>query len=298
MKARQAVLWLFAGCIACSNNPTEFHDDLCNESLSGSAIECTWNARLEAGKVLEVFGITGDITVYPTSGEDVVVSWVKRGRQSDPAEVTVATVDHSGGITICAVYPDVPGASPNDCSPGGGHNTVNNNDVEVDFTILLPNDVTFSGTTVTGSIIAEGVNSDVFANTVTGDVIVSTTRLASANAVTGSVFAAIGLPYLNRDLFFRTVTGSVGVSIPAETNAMVSVTTVHGTVDSEFQLMSDLTGGLHGPIGEGGPMLTVETVTGDVSLRRGTCLPTEDMAASSSISGSVASIAYGCGLKK
>jgi hypothetical protein len=194
---------------------------------------------------------------------------VKSGRHDDPASVEIDVVEHAGGVTICAVYPDVPGQPPNECLPGGkGHLSNNDNDVQVVFTITVPAGVDFRPSMVTGTIAALQLRSHVMASTVTGDVAVTTSETATATAVTGSVDATLLGTVWDRDQAFTTVTGNVTVQIPGDADAHVMATTVTGSVMSDFPLSDRTGGGKEGDIGAGGQDLVLAAVTGTVRLRR------------------------------
>ena len=226
-----------------------------------------WSGQVVAGDRVEIKGVIGGIIASAAPGNDVVVSGVKRGTNSDPASVQIVVLRHAEGVTICALYPDVPGRPPNECLPGqAGSISVEDNDVEVTFAVSVPAGVDFRGQTVTGSLDADGMESAVEFATVTGDVSVTTTEVAEASVVTGNIVASIGLLDFGDDLRFAAVTGSVTVTIPATTNAQVELSTVTGTASSDFSL-TETADGLAGTIGSGGAMLTLATVTGDVSLR-------------------------------
>ena len=269
MRRTLCALGLAAGSLACFDHLTEVQLD-CSDFAGQSGQDCEWRGEIAPGNRIEVRGISGDVRASLATGNEVVVSWIKKGVRNDPAEVTVEVVLHEDGVTICAIYPDVPGHPHNECLPDGmGNNSVRDNDVEVTFRVSVPPGVVLYGRTVTGDIAAEGLESDVFVSTITGDVSVSTSGLATAASVTGSVLASIGLPDWDRDLAFCTVTGSVTVEIPAGTNADVYASAVTGSVSSDFPLSKNWVGVWRGTIGSGGRKLTASTVTGSVRLRRG-----------------------------
>lgn len=243
----------------------------CSDATSPSTVDGSeWRGEITIGGMIEIKGVIGSIGASATSGSEVVVSWTKDGHGDDPDEVRVDVVEHAGGVTICAVYPTPPGRSENECAPGtGGRMAVENNDVEVTFTVLVPQGVDFIGRTVSGSVEAAGLNGDAFGWTVTGDVRLFTDGIAEGTTVTGSVIASVGRADWGRDLDFTTVTGSVDVEIPAGTNAEVRATTVTGSITSDFGLTHVAQGTAEGTIGTGGQQLTLTTVTGSIILRRG-----------------------------
>jgi len=269
MRKTIIAIGFLAGSLACDEYMTEVRPDVCNEFNEPPPHECEWRGQIASGKRIEILGITGDIRASLAEGDEVIVSWVKRGVHHDPAEVTVEVVTHEGGVTVCAIYPSAFGTPANECHPSdGGGDGVGDNDVEVTFRVSVPPGVVFHGRTVTGDVEAVSLESDAFVSTVTGGVTVSTSGIAVASSVTGSVFASIGEPDWDRDLTFCTVTGSVTVEIPDDTDADVYATAVTGNVYSEFPLSQDWMGVWRGTIGSGGRKLTAATVTGSVRLRR------------------------------
>ncbi len=244
----------------------------CGDSTGpgGVPIDDEWRGQMAAGDVLEIKGVNGGVIASAAAGTEAVVTTTRRGTQSDPATVTVEVVEHAGGVTICAVYPDVPGQAPNECLPGNqGTMNVQNNDVEVTFTVSVPAGVIFVGKTVNGGLTATSLASDAYLTTVNGSVSVSTTQLATALTVNGSVTAAIGLATPDEDLSFTAVNGPVAVTVPAAINAEVRAATANGSVTSDFTLNQFAPGDWRGTLGSGGRLLTLTTVNGDVTLSSG-----------------------------
>ena len=231
-----------------------------------------WQGQVAPGGHIEIKGISGDIRAIRASGTEVSVVATKIGQPGDVAAVRIDVVPHVLGVTLCAVYPDVAGLPPNSCEPGlGGNMSVRDNGhgVDVEFTVEVPDGVTFVGRNVSGDVVATGLYSDAFVSTTFGDARVSTTRLATATSVWGSVITSIGSADWGRDLEFTTVTGDVTVTIPAATNARVQATVGSGSVTSDFPLTQSQPGDMRGTVGSGGPLLRLSTVRGDVALRMG-----------------------------
>jgi hypothetical protein len=232
-----------------------------------------WSGLIAEGDRIEITGIFGDIRAVQASGNEVAVKATKIGQPDDVADVDIEVVPHAGGITICAVYPDVPGRRANLCQPGdGGNMTVRDSagtGVEVEFRVEVPQGVVFAGRTVRGHVEATGLASDAFVSTVFGDALVSTTRLATAKTVSGSIIASIGLPDWDRDLEFTTVTGDIVVTVPNGTNADVHARVLNGRITSDFPLTQLSSGDMRGTLGAGGRNLELTTMGGDIELRRG-----------------------------
>lgn len=230
--------------------------------------EFRWDAALATGKTIEIKGVNGSVTAEPTSGNRVEVVAVKIGRRSDPSQVEIATVEHAGGVTVCAVYPST-GSRANSCAPGdGGRMSTRNNDVQVRFTVRVPEGVNLAARTVNGSIKAASLQSDLFAQTVNGSIDLSTTGAAKATTVNGSIKAQIGATTLQDDLEFNTVNGSITLVLPEGLNADIEASTVGGRVTTDIPLTVSQRGRqARGVMGSGGAQIELNTVNGSVQLR-------------------------------
>ncbi|HXY40105.1 MAG TPA: DUF4097 family beta strand repeat-containing protein [Vicinamibacteria bacterium] len=236
-----------------------------------AAEDFRWQGKLARGNEIEIKGVNGSITATGGTGDEVVVTAVKKAHRSDPASVKVEVVPHAGGVTICAVYPSVEG-KPNVCAPGeGGHMSTKDNDVSVDFQVQVPEGVRLSARTVNGAISATGVHADVRANTVNGAVALESTGIATANTVNGAVRVHMGRADWQGTLKLNTVNGSVEVALPADASTEVSAATVNGHVETDFPLtvVGKIVGrSIHGTIGAGGRQLELNTVNGGITLRK------------------------------
>src|SRR5258708_9865161 len=118
--------------------------------------EFRWSGHIAPGAAVEIKGINGDITAEPATGGEVQVVALKSSRRSDLNSVELKVVEHAGGVTICAIYPNDDSTNPNTCEPGGSAEHRNsstnvnarNNDVRVDFTVRVPPHVAFIGRTI------------------------------------------------------------------------------------------------------------------------------------------------------
>ncbi|MEJ2503155.1 MAG: DUF4097 family beta strand repeat-containing protein [Gemmatimonadota bacterium] len=241
-------------------------------SLAGQETDFDWRGRLDEGQTIEVRGVNGQVRAVGTDDDIVSVTADRHGRRDDPMSVRIEVVEHAGGVTICAVYPTPRNARrENDCRPGGGQNSVQRNDVKVDFDIRVPEGVRFAGHTVNGSVDAEEIRADVRASTVNGNVDVATTGFAEASSVNGDISCRLGRSAFDGDVEFETVNGSITIEMPDGLNADFRANTVNGSIDSDFPIL--VTGkvsrrSLRGTIGDGGPELRLSTVNGSIRLRK------------------------------
>ena len=242
-----------------------------------------WSGQIARGKSIEIKGVNGDVEAVLASGNQVEVVARKHARRSNPADVRLEVVEHDGHVTICAVYPsptryssrsrsDRRNPGPNECRPGDeGRMNTDNNDVQVDFTVRVPADVRFVGRTVNGRVDATSLRSDVDVSTVNGRVMVSTSGVASAETVNGSIEAVIGQSKWNGPLDFHTVNGSITLDLPKDAGAELRAEVMNGDITSDLPLtiQSSRSRGrrVTGTIGAGGKMLYLSTTNGSIRLR-------------------------------
>lgn len=234
--------------------------------------EFRWTGTLARGATLEVKGVNGRIEASPAATDRAEVTAVKRGRRSDPAGVRIDVIEHAGGVTLCAVYPDAgrTGAR-NGCAPGrADHLGSRDNDVRVDFAVKLPQGVRFAGRTVNGGITATGLGAGAEAETVNGSIEIVSSQAARASTVNGDVTARLGAARWNGTLELATVNGSVEAVLPADLSAEVKASTVNGSIATDFPLtvrgrLSSKS--IQGTLGDGGRRLELATVNGSIALR-------------------------------
>lgn len=231
-----------------------------------------WHKALAAGKIIEIVGVNGSIDASGTSSAEVDVSATKRGRKYDPESVRIEVVEHADGITICAVYPTPPGKDENECRPDGkSRMNTRNNDVEVSWTVKVPRGVRFTGRTVNGHVIAEGLTAIAEAVTVNGSITLETTSWGSATTVNGSITASLGRADWTGEKEFTTVNGGITLNLPAECSLEVEASTVNGGMSTEFPLTIRGRWGprrMSGVIGQGGRSLSLTTVNGGLELKK------------------------------
>ena len=246
---------------------------LAGSSLISAQTDFQWRGRVASGQSIEIKGVNGSVHAVAANTNEVEVTAVRSARRSDPASVRIEVVTHAGGVTICAVYPDVPGREPNRCEPGsGGRSNTHDNDVNVQFTVRVPAGVTFIGRTVNGGVDAASLESDAEGYTVNGSVKLSASGLVRAGTVNGSITVTAGRADWTDNAAFKTVNGDVTLTVPASLNAELRAETVNGSIESEFPIT--VTGHitprrLRGTVGAGGQELSLATVNGSIHLRKG-----------------------------
>lgn len=141
--------------------------------------------------------------------------------------------------------------------------------MKVDFIVKVPGGVHFAGRNVNGNVEALSLSGDVIARTVNGNVRISTSGFGQAGTVNGNVNAKLGI--FSQPAEFETVNGNITVQLPPSTEAALEAKTVNGRVKSEFPVTvtSNLKDRrISGTIAGGGPQLLLETVNGNIRLRK------------------------------
>jgi DUF4097 and DUF4098 domain-containing protein YvlB len=239
-----------------------------------AAQEFSWSGSIGSGRAIEIKNINGGIEAVRASGGEVRVTAVKRnGDRGRAQDIRFETIEHAGGVTICAVYPTPDNQrEENECAPGDeGRMNTRNNDARVEFRVEVPAGVQFVGRNVNGGVLATTLESDVIAETVNGSIEASSTGIVRANSVNGSVDIVMGRSDWRDELAVETVNGRINITFVGDLNTEVNASTVNGSISSDWPLTVRGRFGpkrVSGTIGSGGRTLALSTVNGSIELRR------------------------------
>jgi Putative adhesin len=237
-----------------------------------SARDFRWAKSLPAGQWVRLHNISGDVTVTATDGDRVEVVGIRRGSGGyDEDDVRVDVHEGRDGVTICALW-----GQESWCDDRGSHIESHGDRRRrrgnVDFEVRLPRRLKLSANSVSGDVEVTGAGDEVRARSVSGDVKLERLRspAVTATSVSGDVDVGIDALTGGGDLRFTSVSGNVSLQLPRSLDADVTLKTVSGELDSDFQLT--LQGpmnrrSLNGRIGRGGRELHLTTVSGNVRLR-------------------------------
>jgi DUF4097 and DUF4098 domain-containing protein YvlB len=165
--------------------------------------------------------------------------------------------------------------SDDECDNNGYHHHGDDDDdwghASMNLEIRLPSSVGIDASSVSGNVEVSGAQGDVRAGSVSGDVRLEHLRASSveAHTVSGEITTSIESLSGSGPLSFKTVSGDVKLEMPRSLDADLSMSTVSGQLDSDFQMTL---GGrmdrrrIEARIGRGGRELSIATVSGDVRL--------------------------------
>lgn len=230
--------------------------------------EFHWRGKLAADQLLTIKNVNGNIDASAADTDEAQVDATKSGPGAD--QIRIEVVPGSEGVTICAVYPSMSGH----CAPGSrGYSNTGHTNGKVHFVVRVPKNVRFAGDNVNGDVSADGLGRAVRANSVNGNVAVSTMSWAEAKTVNGRIKAAMGDAGWNGRLEVESVNGSIELDMPSDFSADVTFSSVNGQIETDFPLTIrnnwPVGHNASGTIGKGGRELAIKTVNGNVELRKG-----------------------------
>ena len=245
----------------------------------------TMSERVPDGAWIRVRNLNGELHVRPSNSDKVEINVTKAWRKGDPKDVTIEMKRGSdGSILVCAIWTlnasttcterEYSTHNDHDRDRGRYDNDRNGdrNDVSAAFEIRVPKGVKIGVWTVNGAVSVEGATSEVRAGTVNGGVEASSSGgPVQANTVNGSVRASMGRFDSNQDLSFTTVNGSVIAEFTGDIDADIDLSTVNGRFQTDWPVT--ISGRidprrLRARIGRGGPHIRLETINGNVELRK------------------------------
>lgn len=227
---------------------------------------------VDAGTVLQVDNINGDITVTKWDENQVEVYALKRALvdESDLDKVSIEV--STGNVMVVKTKYAVP---------------TDEIEVSVAYTIKVPANVNVEllGNTngrislegTTGDAMLTNTNGDVSVKNVDGSVFVTNTNgKIDIEDVTGvrGVMATNGdvtveLPALSSDVMILTTNGKVKVYVPEDLDADVKMKTTNGKVtihDIQLTIMEQSATEVKGTMGDGGFNLVITNTNGDIDL--------------------------------
>jgi hypothetical protein len=210
-----------------------------------------------AGGQIKIRNISGNIVVSGYDGNSIMVTATKEGRDRD--QVTIEDRSTGDTVDLSVEYPHKGNVS-----------------ASVDFDIRVPRAVDYNFgrlVSVSGNVQVSDVMGNLQVECVSGDVDVSgVSGVVSASAVSGNVNVDLKTAG-SGNMKFSSVSGDVDVRAPSSLDADVEMSTISGSLKTDFQL--EVHEPRYGPgrsargrLGSGEHSLRITTVSGRVSLTR------------------------------
>lgn len=272
MKARALFLLLPLAACHVSVNGAPAPDQTAAAAASAPGA-FHYTRALAPGKALKLVGLNGAIDASPSADGSVDVRAAIRGR--NPSKLKIVAREEDRGIVVCVLAAE---ESPDLCKWDGvehGHvNIEGDDDARADLFAKVPRGVSLVAGTMNGSIRALSLEGDVRAMTMNGDIQLSTSGVAGAQTMNGSVAATIGTTP-RAPLSFQTHNGDVALRLAPGVDAEIDAHTMMGHITATFPMDVESTPMGIGPksgrgtVGKGGARISAQTMNGNVDVRSG-----------------------------
>jgi DUF4097 and DUF4098 domain-containing protein YvlB len=249
---------------------------LCLAAASGaSAQDFQKSYNLGDGASVNIANVSGDVELKGYDGSALVVNAYKTGRDRDQVEVEDESTP--GRVVLRAKY-------PNNC----------NCDASVRFEVRVPRSANLNFdkiSTASGNLRAEGFTGRLTLSTASGDVsvrqvggeikassasgnvqVADATGSVNANSASGDVEVELNRIEGGGDMRFSSASGDVHVRLPSNIDAQVSMSTVSGSIETNFPI--EVKTNRYGPgsraqgqLGNGARTLKLSSASGNISLK-------------------------------
>jgi DUF4097 and DUF4098 domain-containing protein YvlB len=229
---------------------------------------------LAAGDRLEISNINGNVDVTHATGRVAEVTVTKTVKRGDGSMVKAIMEESGSGMRVCTIYlynnPDRRSCDGDNSGNHSNHGR-NNAEVEMHYVVHVPAGARLDVSDVNGNVTVTGAGDDSKIETVNGDVTFDGAGASSLETVNGKVVGTFSRAAWEGTMNVETVNGSVDLTFPAEFSAELSGETVNGSIRTDFPITIDKGWGpksFKGRIGAGGHALRIETVNGEIVLRK------------------------------
>ncbi len=255
-------------CLACASSSRA--ESPASSASPSAGADFRWQKKIEAPVQFELHNINGGLEAEAATDDTLSIVAVKTGKREDFARVRIVVREDGGTVVACALWPGQ-STCARDQKVTGGNGKV---DVRVDFVVRLPAKVAqLEAETMNGSLTAANLAGRARLRTMNGHVNVVAAGSVDAQTMNGSVVAQVtasGAP-----VHLASKSGRVELTLPASANADVEASTLHGTISSAFGAVPPppfpgMPNKAQFRVGAGGVRIALETLNGDVILRRGT----------------------------
>jgi DUF4097 and DUF4098 domain-containing protein YvlB len=216
---------------------------------------------LQAGGYLSLENIKGDVTIEGWKKNEVSISAVKKGNRKDLDRMKIVVdVDKYEGKDWIHV--------------GTAHDIFSLNSGSVDYTIKAPSNAILEDIElVNGNLKVTGVTGYLSLGTVNGSITASgMAGNAWIETVNGNLDLSFDKMSKGQTVDLESVNGTILLRIPAKANAQVDAETLNGNISSEFGLTVEkgewIGRSMEGLIGSGGARITLETVNGNIEVKK------------------------------
>ena len=248
-----------------------------------------WQTELPPGSTLHLRTSTGRIEVAPAHGNVANVVGSKRWRGRNDA-VHFSWVRNGGDVWVCAMIGNGGNCGPNYRITADHSSWLDMfslfkrrpRNVEASLTVELPPGVRVDARTNSGELDIHGAKGGVGARTLNGSITIDgAAGQIDARSVNGAIDVQVDSLAPNDGISVETVNGGITAKLPPGTQGVVELSTVNGSVQSDFPLTAsgEMSGHrVRGQIGTSSREIRLKTVNGSVELLKQSGAPAGDAA--------------------
>ena len=221
---------------------------------------------LEANGRIDLHNINGWVKISSWDRNEVKVDAVKWAYSKERLDEAKIRVDASpSALHIQTEYPD---------RNLTFHDDDEDNPATVDYTLTVPVSARLQDIKlINGSLDMKNISGDVEASCINGKLTAAGLRgRTDLSTINGTLEIAFDRVDAQRRTELKSVNGSVHVTLPSDTNAEVTASTVHGHIDNDFGLPVDdgrfVGHKLDGRFGNGEGRVELKNVNGSIDIRR------------------------------
>ena len=237
-----------------------------------------WTTQLPSGAVVHFRDGVGNITIRRAAGSAASVTGVRRWRRGRSGDLRFVMKQDGSDYYVCAMW-----RGSGTCGASGYHGRRTGSfldifslfhrgtDATADLVAELPPGVVVDARTTSGSVQIDGVTAGVTAHTTNGTVqawnVSGPLTLSTTN---GNVRVTADSLAPADSVILTTTNGTVRAELPATVQGTFDLSTVNGSVSSDFPIPA-ATGGrvgrhLQGQIGQSTRLVRLRAVNGTVTL--------------------------------
>lgn len=237
-----------------------------------------WTSQLPPGTVVHLRDGLGSITVRRASGPEAVVSGMRQWRRGRAPDVNFAITQDGKDYYICAMW-----RGSGKCAEhgyrgrrSGGFLTIfslfhRSSDASAQIIAELPPNVAVDARTTTGTVQIDGITGGVTARATNGTVQAwNVSGPLSLSATNGNVRVTADSLAPTDSVILTTTNGTVRAELPPGLQGAFDLSTVNGSVSSDFPIPSATSGRvgrhLEGQIGQSNRLVKLRAVNGTVTL--------------------------------
>ena len=222
--------------------------------------------ELRAGATVDVANVNGNIRVESWSGSELKIEATKKAEASTANQVRELLEDieilfdeTADGLQVRVDLPD----------RGWFDWLAGKRQANVDFELLVPENLVALARTVNGSVTAEGSTGELEARSTNGRIrITDATGPVRAKTTNGSIRA--GLAEVTGPVELTTTNGTIDLDVAPGTSADLEARTTNGRIRTGEEVRVDSINSrrtsLRGTLGAGGPRITLRAVNGGITV--------------------------------